>query len=106
MGSEAGRFSLMPFVIAEPCVDVMDTACMNVCPVDCIHHDDGQDRKLYINPDDCIECGACEAVCPVTAIFSDLDLPAEWYLYAEIDALWYRDKNVARAQLVAVAAGK
>ena len=47
----------MTYVIAEPCVDVMDTACVSVCPVDCIHYDEGVDRKLYIDPNECIDCG-------------------------------------------------
>jgi NAD-dependent dihydropyrimidine dehydrogenase PreA subunit len=51
------------YVIAEPCVDVMDKACVDVCPVDCIHFDEGVDRILYIDPDECIDCGACEPEC-------------------------------------------
>ncbi len=86
----------MAYVIAEPCIDVTDQACVNVCPVACIHFDAGTDRKLYIDPDECIDCGACEPVCPVEAIFSEFDLPYEWEKYAEIDALWYRDKDAAR----------
>src|SRR5215813_13066916 len=48
----------MAYVIAEPCVDVMDQACVDVCPVDCIHFEEGKDRMLYIEPDECIDCGA------------------------------------------------
>jgi ferredoxin len=55
----------MPYVVGEPCVDVMDRSCMEECPVDCIYEGF---RKLYINPDECIECGACESRCPVEAI--------------------------------------
>ncbi|MGQ0464693.1 MAG: ferredoxin [Sporichthyaceae bacterium] len=58
----------MPYVIAEPCIDVMDTSCRDECPVDCIY--EGA-RKLYINPKECIDCGACEPVCPVEAISQD-----------------------------------
>jgi NAD-dependent dihydropyrimidine dehydrogenase PreA subunit len=72
----------MTYVIAEPCVDVHDRACVEECPVDCIY--DGL-RKGYIQPDECVECGACEPVCPVTAIFHEEDLPAEWGHYARID---------------------
>ncbi len=89
----------MTYVIAEPCIDVLDQACVGVCPVACIHCDDGKDRKLYIDPDECIDCGACEPVCPVEAIFAEFDLPTEWEQYAEIDVLWYRDKEAARAQV-------
>jgi NAD-dependent dihydropyrimidine dehydrogenase PreA subunit len=55
----------MTYVIASPCVDVLDRSCVEVCPVDCIYEGG---RKLYIQPDECIDCGACEPVCPVTAI--------------------------------------
>ena len=72
----------MAFVIAEPCVDVHDRACVDECPVDCIY--DGV-RKGYIQPDECVDCGACEPVCPVTAIFQSEDLPDEWRHYEEID---------------------
>lgn len=89
----------MPFVIAEPCIDVQDQACVRVCPVACIQFEAGKDRKLYIDPDECIDCGACEPVCPVEAIFPELDLPHKWLPYADIDALWYRDKEAARAQV-------
>jgi NAD-dependent dihydropyrimidine dehydrogenase PreA subunit len=62
----------MPFVIGSPCIDVMDKSCMEECPVDCIY--EGA-RKLYIHPGECIECGACEPVCPVTAISVDRKIP-------------------------------
>jgi ferredoxin len=87
----------MPFVIAEPCVDVRDQTCVSVCPVACIHFDAGKDRKLYIDPNECIDCGACEPACPVEAICADLDLPTKWLQYEAIDALWYRNKEAARA---------
>jgi NAD-dependent dihydropyrimidine dehydrogenase PreA subunit len=72
----------MSYVIAEPCVDVHDRACVDECPVDCIY--DGV-RKGYIHPDECVDCGACEAVCPVTAIFYDADLPPEWAAYRDVE---------------------
>jgi NAD-dependent dihydropyrimidine dehydrogenase PreA subunit len=89
----------MPFVIAEPCIDVMDQACVQVCPVACIHGEAGQDRKLYIDPEECIDCGACEPTCPVEAIYDEFALPWKWQQYAAIDALWYRDKAAARAEV-------
>jgi NAD-dependent dihydropyrimidine dehydrogenase PreA subunit len=58
----------MPYVIVDACIDVMDTSCREECPVDCIYEGD---RKLYINPKECIDCGACEPVCPVEAISQD-----------------------------------
>ena len=72
------RASDMTYVIAEPCIDVLDESCVSVCPVDCIHFDDGTDRKLSIDPNECIDCGACEPECPVNAIFPEESLPAEW----------------------------
>ena len=70
----------MVYVIAEPCIDVMDRACVDECPVDCIYEGD---RSLYIHPDECIDCGACEPVCPVQAIFYQDDLPADWSEFAD-----------------------
>ena len=67
----------MTYVITDPCIDVLDKSCVEVCPVDCIHYEEGTDRKLYIDPDECIDCGACEPVCPVTAIFAEDDVPAD-----------------------------
>ena len=89
----------MTYVIAEPCIDVLDQACVSVCPVACIHFDKGKDRKLYIDPTECIDCGACEPMCPVEAIYAELDLPYKWGKYAEIDVLWYHNKDAARAMV-------
>ena len=61
----------MTYVIAEPCIDVLDISCVSVCPVDCIHYEEGVDRKLFIDPNECIDCGACEPECPVNAIFPE-----------------------------------
>ncbi|MCI0439063.1 MAG: ferredoxin family protein [Chloroflexi bacterium] len=74
----------MTYIIAEPCVDVKDGACVDVCPVDCIYTTD-DDPQFYINPDECIDCAACEPVCPVTAIFAESDVPAEWQKYIGIN---------------------
>ena len=67
----------MTYIIAEPCVDVKDTACVEVCPVDCIHGTD-DDKQLWINPEECIDCGACEPACPVQAIFPEEEVPEKW----------------------------
>ena len=75
----------MTYVIAEPCIDVIDQACVSVCPVDCIHFDQGVDRILYIDPDECIDCGACEPECPVTAIFPEEDVPGNLKQYVQIN---------------------
>ena len=77
----------MTYIIAQPCIDVKDKACVEVCPVDCIHPIDGEDvNQLFIDPDECIDCGACEPECPVEAIFEEEDTPPEWKEYIEINA--------------------
>jgi ferredoxin len=89
----------MTYVIAEPCVDVMDQSCVAVCPVDCIHYEEGVDRTLYIDPNECIDCGACEPECPVNAIFPEESLPPEWAGYTPANAVWFTDKAAARAMI-------
>ncbi len=83
----------MAYVIAEPCVDVKDKACVEVCPVDCIYEGE---TMLYIHPEECIDCGACEPECPVNAIFPEDSLPAEWVAFTAMDAAWFTDKDAAR----------
>lgn len=80
----------MAFVIAEPCIGVKDTACVDACPVDCIRpkrdeSDFAEAAMLYINPIMCIDCGACVPVCPVSAIFAEGDLPEKWDHYLKIN---------------------
>jgi len=89
----------MTYVITEPCIDVLDRSCVEVCPVDCIHEEEGVDRKLYIDPDECIDCGACEPVCPVTAIFAEDDVPEQYAEYTELDAKWFKDRDAVRARI-------
>jgi NAD-dependent dihydropyrimidine dehydrogenase PreA subunit len=89
----------MTYVITEPCIDVLDKSCVEVCPVDCIHYDEGEDRMLYIDPDECIDCGACEPACPVTAIFAEDDVPDGMKDYTALNAQWYKDKAAARAKV-------
>ena len=76
----------MTYVIAEPCIDVKDKACVDECPVDCIYEGP---RMLYIHPDECVDCDACVPVCPVTAIFPEDDLPAEWKQFTKANAEWF-----------------
>ncbi len=85
----------MAYVIAEPCVGVKDQACVEVCPVDCIHPKEGEpdfdkEPQLYINPDECIDCGACESVCPVQAIFPEDAVPEEWKEYIEKNRAYFQ----------------
>jgi NAD-dependent dihydropyrimidine dehydrogenase PreA subunit len=96
----------MPYVITETCVGTCDTACVEVCPCDCIHGPLPLDEvrkipkeersrrlpsiQLYIDPSDCIDCGACEPVCPVSAIFLDDELPNQWAHCRETNAAFFR----------------
>ena len=91
----------MAYIIAEPCVGTCDTACVEVCPVDCIHptKDDWEakgydennldDKLLYIDPEECIDCGACEPECPVEAIFEESEVPEEWSKFTKINYDWF-----------------
>ncbi len=89
----------MAYVITEACIDVMDKSCVDVCPVDCIHFEEGADRMLYINPEECIDCGACEPACPVNAIYAEDAVPDSQEAFKEINALWYEDPDQARARV-------
>ncbi len=84
----------MAYIIAEPCINTKDTACVDACPVDCIHpkKDEPEFEKeemLYIDPEECIDCGACVPVCPVEAIFALDDLPEKWAQFTERNAAYY-----------------
>jgi NAD-dependent dihydropyrimidine dehydrogenase PreA subunit len=78
------------YVIAEPCVDVKDRACLTECPVDCIYEGG---RTLYINPAECVDCHACEPVCPVEAIFYEEDVPQHWAQYTTINAEYFETSS-------------
>jgi NAD-dependent dihydropyrimidine dehydrogenase PreA subunit len=79
----------MAYVITQPCIDVKDKSCVDVCPVSCIYlESDDVDRKLYIHPDECIDCGACEPECPVSAIFESSAVPPEWQEFIDLDRRW------------------
>ena len=86
----------MTYIIAEPCIDVKDRSCVDVCPVDCIHE---ADRILVINAEECIDCGACEPECPVNAIYPEDSVPANEARYIEVDAVWFKDRAAARAMI-------
>ncbi len=85
----------MTYVIALPCVDVKDRACVEECPVDCIYEGE---RTLYIHPDECVDCGACEPVCPVEAIYYEDDVPEEWTEYVSANADFFDDLGSPAAQ--------
>ena len=89
----------MAYVITDACIGTKDRSCVDVCPVDCIHFEEGKDRMLYIEPDECIDCGACEPECPVEAIFTEEDVPDEWKPYTEINVQWFQDKDATRAKV-------
>ena len=78
----------MTYIIAEPCIDVKDGACVDVCPVDCIYTSD-DDPMFYISPEECIDCAACEPVCPVVAIFAEDDTPEQWQSYIDVNYTYF-----------------
>lgn len=85
----------MTHVIAEPCIGTKDTACVEVCPVDCIHPTKEDERfeseeMLYIDPETCIDCGLCIDECPVKAIFTEEDLPEEWHSFIQRNADYFQ----------------
>lgn len=77
----------MPHVVTENCTDCRFTDCVEVCPVSCFHSDS---NRVYIDPDACIDCGACLPLCPVKAISEDFDLDGD-------RAIWV-DRNAEMAQ--------
>jgi ferredoxin len=77
------------YIIVQPCVGVKDASCVEVCPVDCIHTDDAADM-YYIDPDECIDCGACVDPCPVDAIFPEDEVPAQWRDFIKINADYFK----------------
>ena len=79
----------MSYVITDACIGTKDRSCVDVCPVDCIHDDGDVDQILYIDPDECIDCGACEPACPVSAIFALDDLPEKWSEFTAKNAAYY-----------------
>ena len=77
----------MAYIICEPCVNVKDKACVAVCPVDCIYEVPAGTTPdmLYINPDECIDCGLCKPECPVDAIFFEEEVPEKWKEYTALN---------------------
>ncbi len=85
----------MPYVIAAPCIDVNDKSCVEECPVDCIFEGD---RKNYINPELCIDCGACEPVCPVEAISQDRRVADDQTDFVADNARFFTDVLPGRSE--------
>ncbi len=81
----------MPYIVTENCMDCRFTDCVEVCPVDCFYADA---KMLYIHPEECIDCGACEPACPVEAIFSTDDMPDEMEKWEKINADRCEDDDV------------
>lgn len=95
----------MAFFITDPCIGTKDTACVDACPVDCIHpkKDEKQEFEeatmLFIDPDECIDCGACVPVCPVTAIYaSEEEVPQSQALLVEANKMYKVNDPEARAK--------
>jgi ferredoxin len=100
----------MPFVITDPCIGTKDTACVDVCPVDCIHprKDEAEFEPatmLYIHPEECIDCGACVPACPVTAIYDSIDsTPSTQKDLIEANAVYRLGDGDAMAKAEAIVA--
>jgi ferredoxin len=69
-------------VVTEPCANCRYTDCVVVCPMECFY---GDETQLYIDPGDCIDCGACIPECPVEAIFLDQEVPEKWARYIQLN---------------------
>lgn len=81
----------MTYVITQACVDITDRACMTQCPVDCIIQGD---RMMYIDPEGCVDCGACRPVCPQNAIFDEDEVPAEFSMFTDINREFFEDPTI------------
>jgi NAD-dependent dihydropyrimidine dehydrogenase PreA subunit len=88
----------MTYIVTETCVDLKDKSCIEVCPVDCIHEAE-EDRMVYIDPDECIDCGACVDPCPVDAIYAEEDVPDAQIAFVDINKVYFKDKSLARSQV-------
>ena len=90
----------MSYYITDPCIGTKDTACVDVCPVDCIHPRKDEAAFLaatilFIDPDECIDCGACVPACPVVAIYAEDDVPESQRAFVQINEVWYKDPTEA-----------
>jgi NAD-dependent dihydropyrimidine dehydrogenase PreA subunit len=90
-GFSAQRFhtvECMTYVIGSACVDVLDRSCVQDCPVDCIYEGD---RAMYINPDECVDCGACAFICRMDAIYFETDLPEDQQRFLADNAAFFTE---------------
>jgi len=78
----------LTYVITQPCIGEKDASCVDVCPVDCIHATE-EDEQYYIDPKECIDCGACEPACPFDAIFEESAVPAHWKQFIQVNADYF-----------------
>jgi len=78
----------MTYIITQACVDLLDKTCVAECPVDCIYEGE---RMMYIHPDECVDCGACEPVCPVEAIYFENDVPGDRKNYHRVNVEFFTD---------------
>jgi NAD-dependent dihydropyrimidine dehydrogenase PreA subunit len=88
----------MTHIIGDPCIGTKDTACVTVCPVDCIHptRDEADFEKaemLYIDPETCIDCGLCVDECPVTAIWPEDELPEDQQRHIQTNADYFKNRS-------------
>jgi NAD-dependent dihydropyrimidine dehydrogenase PreA subunit len=88
----------MAYIITEPCIGVKDKSCVAVCPVDCIHegtvNEDGKTYdQLFIDPEECIDCGLCEPECPVDAIFMEDEVPEQWKNFIQINTDFFKTRR-------------
>ena len=76
------------YVITDPCIDVKDGTCVEVCPVDCIETTPAEDQ-FFIDPALCIACEQCVLVCPVDAIYLEHEVPEQWKASIERNAAFF-----------------
>ncbi|GMU39196.1 MAG: hypothetical protein AMXMBFR23_00620 [Chloroflexota bacterium] len=96
----------MTYVITSRCVGDLNLMCFDICPVQCVSFEDGVDSMCFIDPEGCIDCGACVPACPETAIYPEATVPPEERRFIAINALYFQNRAEARTALaVATRAG-
>lgn len=79
----------MAYVICDPCIGAKELFCVDVCPVDCIQGG-ASEPQMYIDPETCTDCAACEPACPVSAIFYEAEVPAKWQHFTKKNADFFK----------------